>query len=131
MSELGAIPPVYEISPITSIPPSLTVRTFLVPISIIASPFVSGFLKNIWSIGPANCVCVILHFSKKLSILPNTLNSGVPVAPISTSKSPSDVNLPIVLTVSLNTVGLFSVIPATSLKFINISDAVGSALRFD
>ena len=82
------------------------------------SPFVSGFLKNIWSIGPANCVCVILAFSKKLTLLPNTLNSGVPVAPISTSKSPSDVNLPIVLTVSLKTVGLFNVIPLVSFKFI-------------
>ena len=91
----------------------------------------SGFLKNIWSIGPANCVCVILHFSKKLTLLPNTLNSGIPVAPISTSKSPSQVNLPIISTVSLQVVALFNVIPAVSFKFMYISDAVGSALLFD
>ena len=91
----------------------------------------SGFLKNICSTAPTAVVCVILNLSKKLTLLPNTLNSGVPVAPISTSKSPSDVNLPIVLTVSLNTVGLFNVIPLVSFKFMNISDAVGSALLFD
>ena len=56
-------------------------------------------------------MCVILHFSKKLTLLPNTLNSGVPVAPISTSKSFSHVNFPIISTVSLNTVALFNVIP--------------------
>ena len=72
-------------------------------------------------------MCVILAFSKKLTLLPNTLNSGVPVAPISTSKSPSDVNFPIVLTVSLNTVALFNVIPLEVFKFMYISDCVGSA----
>ena len=101
------------------------------PISIIVSPFVSGFLKNIWSIGPANCVCVIFNFSKKLTLLPNTLNSGVPVKLTSTSNSPSAVNLPITLTVSLQVVALFNVIPLVSFKFINISDDVGSALLLD
>ena len=72
-------------------------------------------------------MCVILHFSKKLTLLPNTLNSGVPVAPISTSKSFSHVNFPIISTVSLNTVALFNVIPLDVFKFMYISDCVGSA----
>ena len=99
-------------SSITSIPPALIVNTFFVPISKIVSPLISGFQKNIWSIGPANCVCVIFRFSKKLTLLPNTLNSGVPVNPISISESPSQVNLPTISTVSLQVVALFNVIPA-------------------
>ena len=64
LSELGAIPPVYGISPILSIPPSLIVNTFLVPISKIVSPLVSGFLKNIWSIVPGSCVCNTTFFKE-------------------------------------------------------------------
>ena len=63
LSLLGPILPVYGRSPITSVPSVLTVNAFLVPISIMVSPFVSGFQKN-WSIGPANCVYVILNFSE-------------------------------------------------------------------
>ena len=67
---------------------------------------------------------------KRLTELPNTLNSGVPVNPTSKSKSPSAVNLPITLTVSLQVAALFNV-PLELFSCKNISLACGSALLFD
>ena len=84
------------------------------------------------STSPTAVVFVIWNLvSYKYIILLAILNSGVPVKPTSTSNFPSDVNSPIVLTVSLNNVALFSVIPLVSFKFINISGAVGSAFLLD
>ena len=73
---------------------------------------------------------MILNLSKKLTALPNTLNSGVPVKLTSTSNSPSAVNLPTTLTVSLHVVASFYVIPAELFSCKNISLACGSAFLF-
>ena len=62
----------------------------------------------------------MFNFSKQLTLLPNTLNSGVPVAPISTSKSPSAVSLPMTLTVSLQVVALFNVTPDLTAKISHL-----------